>query len=122
MRKMVGLSLGVAGLFTLAACESDEAFRNTYRTKSVEACVEGGRTNNPAGLDANRFCACMVDGYMQGTPSDRLKAERSQTEPPPAARAAAERCAREMLGGAQPPAPSGATNAAEPAANEESEQ
>jgi hypothetical protein len=121
MRKIVSLSLGIAGFVALAACESDEAFRNSYRAQSVQACVEGGRNNNPAGIDANRFCACMVDGYMQGTPSDRLKAERNQTEPPPAARAAAERCAREILGGAQPPAPAGAANATEPAANEDGE-
>jgi len=97
---MVGLTVAIVGFSGLAACsESDEAFRARYRTQAIEACVQGGRSSNPAGLDASRFCPCMVDGYMRATPSDRLKAERNETAPPPAARAAIEQCARELLGG-----------------------
>lgn len=100
MRVMVGLTLGILGISGLAACsESDEAFRARYRTQAIEACVQGGRSSNPAGIDASRFCPCMVDGYMRATPSDRLKAERNETAPPAAARAAIEQCARQLLGG-----------------------
>lgn len=106
MRVMTFVSLGLVGLTGLAACsESDEAFRARYRTEAIARCVQGARTSNPAGLDPNRFCTCMVDGYMRGTPSERLRAERSQNEPPPAAQSAIAQCARELTGGqATPPA------------------
>ena len=101
MRMMAVVSLGLVGLTGLAACsESDEAFRARYRTEAINACVQGARTSNPGNLDPNRFCTCMVDGYMRGTPSERLRAERGENTPPPAAQAAIQQCAREMMGGA----------------------
>ena len=98
MRLMTGFALGLVGISGLAACgETDVAFRARYRTQAIQACEEGGRSSNPAGIDASRFCPCMVDRYMQATPSEQLKTERSQSTPPPAARAAIEQCARELL-------------------------
>jgi hypothetical protein len=123
MRVMIGLSLGMVGLSGLAACsESDEAFRARYRTEAIASCVQGARTSNPGNLDPNRFCPCMVDGYMRGTPSERLRAERNDNTPPPAAQTAMAQCARDLMGGpagATPPAEANrqaeATEAEEPA-------
>ena len=118
MRIMLAVSLGIVGLSGLAACgESDAAFRARYRTTAVQACVEGGRTSNPANLDANRFCSCMVDAYMQAATTEQLKADRNTTEPPPAARAAIEQCARQQLGGQTTPAAGGTP----PAGNQQAE-
>ncbi|MGE0179302.1 MAG: hypothetical protein AB7O91_05730 [Sphingomonas sp.] len=117
MRIMVGLSLGIVGLSGLAACgENDEAFRARYRTEAVATCVQGARTSNPAGLDPNRFCGCMVDGYMEGTSSEQLKAERGQATPPPNAQRAIEQCARQLMGGGQQGAASNALNGGNAAA------
>ena len=119
MRMMAIVSLGLVGLSGLAACsESDEAFRARYRTEAIAACVQGARTSNPGNLDPNRFCSCMVDGYMRGTTSDRLRAERSQNEPPPAAQSAIAQCAREMTGG-QAGAPPAGGNGQAPAPDAE---
>ncbi len=99
MRLFLCIPLTAATMATLGACgQSDEAFRASYRTKSVEACVTGTRASpNAALVDGQRLCTCMVDRYMRDTPSDRLKAERDQTEPPPAARAAMIQCATEAI-------------------------
>lgn len=122
MRVTIFLSLGLVGLSALAACsESDEAFRARYRTEAIASCVQGARTSNPGNLDPNRFCPCMVDGYMRGTTTDRLKAERNDNSPPPAAQTAMAQCAREIMGaqgGATPPAAGGNEQAEAPEADE----
>lgn len=102
MRRVAVLSLSIAGFSGLAACtQSDEAYRASYRTEQIATCVSSATPSARATVDPNRFCTCMIDRYMQGTSTERLKAERNQSEAPPAAQAAATQCAREAaVGGA----------------------
>jgi len=110
MRLILTTAVATLALSGLAACgQGDDAFRASYRTKAVEACVQGGQRSPNAGqVDTNRFCNCMVDGYMRETSSEQLKAERNQSTPPPAAQRAMAQCIQAELGGqpgATPTAP-----------------
>ncbi|MET1112318.1 MAG: hypothetical protein ABWX67_12395 [Allosphingosinicella sp.] len=114
MRLILTTAVATLALSGLAACgQGDDAFRTSYRTKAVEACVQGGQRSPGAGsVDTSRFCNCMVDGYMRETSSEQLKAERNQSSPPPAAQRAMAQCLQQQLGatpGATPPAPAGNT-------------
>lgn len=103
IRTMTIAALTVGGL--VACGQGDEAFRASYRTKAVAACTQGAaRAPNAGNVDTNRFCNCMVDGYMRATSTEQLKAERNQTAPPAAAQQAMMQCVREQ-GGAVPGAP-----------------
>jgi hypothetical protein len=101
MRLISTISLPILTICTLVACgESDEAFRANYRTKAVADCARGANSqSNPTGVNMNQLCGCMVDGYMRVTPTDRLKAERDQSEAPPAANAAMRQCVGQALQG-----------------------
>lgn len=119
------IALGAVALGALAACgQSDEAFRASYRTKAVDTCNQGARsTPAPAGVDAARLCACIVDRYMAATTTEQLRAERNQTRPPPAAQNAMMQCAQEQArnlpGAAGAAAPETPAAPAEPGAADE---
>lgn len=101
MRLMLSMPLMVACIAGLAACgQNDEAFRASYRNQLMGACARG-----PA--RASTICTCMVDRYMRDTPIERLRAEKSQTEMPPAARQAMIQCATDAIraGTLQPAVP-----------------
>lgn len=99
MHSMPRIFALAAAASAIAACsQSDDAFRTSYRTKAVGDCTRGAQSQpNPAGLNMEQLCTCMVDGYMRATPTDRLKAERDQNAPPAAANAAMQQCVQQVL-------------------------
>ena len=94
----------VAGSAALAACgESEAAFRDAYRTRSVESCVAGARSAAAAAaseLDFQRMCECAVDRYMAETSVEDLRAQEKQTVAPAGAQRAMTQCLAEQMGGA----------------------
>jgi len=111
MSSIAVLALAATGL--VACGETDEAFRSNYRTSAIAECTRGAQSApSVPGINPEQLCTCMVEGYMRDTPSDRLKAERGQTQAPPAAQSAMMECVRQATSGqsgAAPATPAGNT-------------
>lgn len=106
------LSLAAASL-ALAACQSDENFKQQWREATINVCLQEARNRPmPAGVDADRVCACSIDRLMQGkTVAQLSNGPEMQRE----AEAAARQCAVEAMGAS---ADAAAGNAASNASGE----
>ena len=99
----------------LSGCgEGEAAFRDSYRTQSIESCAQGMRAGSamaPPGLDFDRICECSVDRYMETKTVAELRSEEDSQTPPPEARRAIEQCLAEQMGGTAAAAANGAAPA-----------
>ena len=91
----------------LAACQSEESARNTFRTTSIEACVSASRnTSVPpqmAGFDWQRMCTCATDKIMEGKSARELA---QLTPGGPGQNEAVQQCVMDMMrDGAVPAVP-----------------
>lgn len=129
MRLILAMPLMAAAVTGLAACgQSDEAYKASYRNELTAQCTQQAGAAAPPGANVAGLCSCMIDRYVANTPVDRLKAERSQSEMPAAAREAMMHCAQQemqrQLGNATsalPTAPAAPAPAAPAPAAEEGE-
>lgn len=108
MRIALGLCT-VSAIVLLAACGPgsafDNSFRESYREKAVEGCLEGSRrAPAPDGVDFQRICECAVDRHMAGRSATDLMGE-SDDAAQSGARDATLQCVREIVPGAAGAAP-----------------
>lgn len=101
----------IASIALLAACGPgsafDNSFRESYREKAVEGCVQGSRAAPaPPGVDFQRICECAVDRHMEGKSATELMGEADD-----AARSGAQdatmQCVRDLVPGAAGALPGG---------------
>lgn len=112
MRLALGLAT-LSAITLLPACGPgsafDNSFRETYREKAVEGCVQGSRAAAaPAGIDFQRICECAVDRHMEGKDATELMGEGDDVSRS-GAQDATMQCIRELVpgaAGAMPAAPS----------------
>jgi hypothetical protein len=98
MRLILAMPLMAAAVVGLGACgQSDDAYKASYRNELVAQCTRDAGRAAPAGANVAGLCQCMIDRYVANTPVDRLKAERNQSEMPPAAREAMMHCAQQEM-------------------------
>lgn len=107
------LSLVVAAS-ALAACQSDDQFKQQWRTTAVNACVEQARSQPmPAGLDAGRVCNCSIDRIMEGKSADELRRHQGGAADAEAARQCATEAMTAAAGAPATPASNASAGAAE---------
>lgn len=112
MRLAIGIGT-VSAIVLLTACGPgsafDNSFRESYREKAVEGCVQGSRAAPaPAGVDFQRICECAVDRHMEGKSANDLMGEGDDVSRS-GAQDATMQCVRELVpgaAGAMPAAPS----------------
>ncbi len=107
----------IASIALLASCGPgsafDNSFRESYREKAVEGCVQGSRAAAaPPGVDFQRICECAVDRHMEGKSATELMGEADDTARS-GAQDATMQCVRDLVPGAAAALPGGnATSAA----------
>lgn len=93
MSRTTSLAL-LALLPPLAACQSEDDYRQRWRETAVNACIQQARTSGlPDGLDPARLCNCSIDRLMEGKSAADLRSYRPQ----PQDSEAAQRCAAEAI-------------------------
>ncbi|MBX3561222.1 MAG: hypothetical protein KF780_05355 [Sphingomonas sp.] len=110
MRLAIGIG-SVSVIVLLAACGPgsafDNSFRESYREKAVEGCVQGSRAAAaPAGVDFQRICECAVDRHMTGKSARDLMNEGDDVSRS-GAQDATMQCIREIVPGAAAMVPGG---------------
>jgi len=79
-----------------ADLNSDQSFRQSYRSLNIGTCVNGARTQGGArvaGIDFRPYCTCFVDRSMAGLSVEQL----TSLQPGAREERIAEQCARENL-------------------------
>lgn len=76
---------------------SEQAFRQSYRSINIETCISAARTraqrerNSALGMDFRPYCTCSVDRLM----ANRSVEELTRLQPGPREQAIAQECGRE---------------------------
>ena len=109
MRIFVGMA-ALAALVAIGGCKSDEQQMAEAKKNIGDTC----RKNPPPGIDANRFCTCVVDKFGSTSVADIKKMNDKESEAL-GAKAATECLAQQGVGpGAAPAAPAAAPPAQAP--------
>ena len=111
----------------LAACKSEEQRKTEYRTKALADCKNSIAGRAAPGLDADRFCNCLVDRVIGSrSTADLAKLDSNKAESDRVGTEAGLQCRSEQTSQTAPaaapapteapaPAPAASGNAAGPA-------
>jgi len=103
--RIIPAIVAVALIPSLAGCGEGSAFDNgmraSFRDNAVQTCVDESRqqqTQQTAGVDWPRLCACGIDRYMEGRATWDLAVDTNPDED--RMRAAMTQCVQEIAPGA----------------------